>query len=119
MSLSERQREEVDNIVDQKMHQLKDDVYYEISVVNVDLIRIREEIQEFRGEVHESLQKLSIPLNDIASSMQKMAGLPDAWSNFKGFLMFLKVMKEYWFVLLVLGGVVATTLAGIFKVVVG
>lgn len=101
----------VSRMIDERLATCRTEVEGRLNLMHTDMAQLREEFHDFRIEMHTTTVDMSQHLSRIADHLEKLADLPEAWTNFKGFLGFMKWLKDYWFVF-VLGG--AAVLASLY-----
>lgn len=114
-NFSSEQLKELEEIIEIQLNSCKVDVDRRVDNMHSDMTQLRKEFHEFRTEFSEFAESLSEPLQQIAGHMKTLAGLPEAWSNFKGFLGVLNWIKDNLFALLVLLVIIGSGIWGLFK----
>lgn len=99
MSFSEAQIKELEELIEARLNSCKVEVDKKVDNMHEDMTQLRKEFHEFRSEFSEFAESLSEPLQQIAGHMKTLAGLPEAWSNFRGFLGVLNWVKDNLFAL--------------------
>jgi hypothetical protein len=94
MAFTEAQRIEIENVVATKLNSCRAEVDERVNATQKDIHQLRVEVHAFRTEFIKSSENVSAELSKIASAMERIADLPDAWANFKGFLGFVRWVKE-------------------------
>lgn len=102
MSFTPAQMKEIEDLIETKINSCKVEVDKKVDNMHEDMSQLRREFHEFRTEFSEFADSLSEPLQQIAGHMKTLAGLPEAWSNFKGFLGVLNWIKDNLFALFIL-----------------
>lgn len=108
-------REEIERLIEERLSSCRVEVDSRITMVHTDMAQLRAEFHDFRVEMHSTSTRMSDNLERIADHMEKLADLPEAWANFKGFMGFMRWIKEYWFVFVIGGGLVLLSLYAVAK----
>lgn len=111
--LLQEEKDEIELIVLEKMVACRAEVDMQIDHLHEDMSQLRAEVHEFRTEFTAFSNALTIPLQKIALHMEQLAGLPEAWSNFKGFMGVMRWIGNNW---LGIVSILAITGYGIYEV---
>lgn len=97
VSFSEAQKTEINTAIDNKLNLYRREVEGRVNATQKDMQQLRIEVHGLRQDFSKSSDQISAQLKVIASSMEKLAGLPEAWQNFTGFLGFVKWTRDNMF----------------------
>lgn len=115
MAFTDEQKLELNLLINDHLNSCRTEVDERINLMHSDMHQLRAEFHEFRKEFTEFTAALSGPLERIATHMEQLAGLPEAWGNFKGFMGFLKWIKDYWFVFVLFGVLISGSVYLVLK----
>lgn len=99
------QKHEIEQLVSDKVSQCRADVDRQIDTMRGELHGLREEV----AAIASTTSDINESLRAIARNMEKLADLPEAWSNVKGFFNTLGWFRRNWLFFVVFFGLVMFT----------